>query len=1052
MKSNGLKKLLAGISAVCLAASAMPVISCAAEAAVSTMVGDANCDGGIDMSDAVMIMQALSNPNKYGKGGTDKNAITEQGLTNADCNGANDGMSNNDALAIQMYLLGKGQLSSGKTDTPEQPAADAVKIHLKGASIEVEGEYAAVDGTKVTISHSGAYYVDGTLDDGQIEINIPDETADAETVKIFLNNASITGKSAPAVLVTNAKNTSINIVDGTENSLSDGDTAYSGDFAKTAVIEAKDDITIKGGEKGDGVLNITANTQDAVYCNNDIKINGGHINITTSNEDSKTDGIKAKKSVTLKSGYVDIDATGDGIKSSKENVSVEGGFAAIKAGNDAVQAETSIDVSDGGLTAGGDRGLTAVTGINITGGTVFATATDNQVDSTLITTGEQPVLLFNCIDDTSNEKDGTWKKSNIFEWAVMRPDMNIDKHYAEFSKKYRYVLISMMSITEGQNEFVNKSTDTKITYGDDNATVFTIKNGVNIYDKVNPAGMAKVQPNPAPAEFTIQLTDAGIITNASSEAKVENNTCTIDQPGVFTVTGEMKGGQIVVDVDKSVYPDGAVELVLSGMSLTNTDDSPIYVASAADEVVITAKSGTENTVSDGKDYVNADNDTGAIYSKDDIKFKGRGKLNVNGNSADGIVGKDDIKIYNGTLTVNAADNGIRANDSVTVGNSGEEDYSALCLNVNAKSGDGIKAVSRETSSDDKLMGAVIVNGGSVDIEAYADGIQAEQMFVMNSGDVAVKTYTGSSFTGNSSSTVGSYFEGNTNKTDFSAKGIKSVGLYDSTGSKWLSGGDIAVNGGSLNIDSSDDCIHGSGNVELLGGNIKLATADDGIHAGNTLTVGSKNGGFDDVAVCIEKCFEGLEAKKIYQNSGSVIVNSADDGYNSSDGSSGGSNNCIIQINGGFALVNAEKGDHDGFDSNGNLEINGGYVVSNGTDPFDCGEGNFSVSCSGGVWVSTCSAGVRSFGGSELPAAVSISSLLYEGSRLTLADSEKRVIISFIVDRNVKLLKAGGTGVGSGAAFFSGGNLNGSTYFQTTDQSQLAAFGGTLEGGTKLTSS
>ena len=56
------------------------------------------------MSDAVMIMQALSNPNKYGRGGTDKNAITEQGWANADCNGANDGVSNNDALAIQMYL------------------------------------------------------------------------------------------------------------------------------------------------------------------------------------------------------------------------------------------------------------------------------------------------------------------------------------------------------------------------------------------------------------------------------------------------------------------------------------------------------------------------------------------------------------------------------------------------------------------------------------------------------------------------------------------------------------------------------------------------------------------------------------------------------------------------------------------------------------------------------------------------------------------------------------------------------------------------------------
>ncbi|WP_294445272.1 carbohydrate-binding domain-containing protein, partial [Ruminococcus flavefaciens] len=81
----------------------------------------------------------------------------------------------------------------------------------------------------------------------------------------------MTGKSAPAILVTNAENTSINIVDGTENTITDGETAYAGDFAKAALIEAKDDITIKGGEKGDGVLNITANVQDAISCNNDIK-------------------------------------------------------------------------------------------------------------------------------------------------------------------------------------------------------------------------------------------------------------------------------------------------------------------------------------------------------------------------------------------------------------------------------------------------------------------------------------------------------------------------------------------------------------------------------------------------------------------------------------------------------------------------------------------------------------------------------------------------------------------------------------------------------------
>ena len=67
--------------------------------------GDANSDGQVSMADAVLIMQYISNPDKYGENGTDKNHITEQGKKNADIAGENDGVTNADALAIQKKLL-----------------------------------------------------------------------------------------------------------------------------------------------------------------------------------------------------------------------------------------------------------------------------------------------------------------------------------------------------------------------------------------------------------------------------------------------------------------------------------------------------------------------------------------------------------------------------------------------------------------------------------------------------------------------------------------------------------------------------------------------------------------------------------------------------------------------------------------------------------------------------------------------------------------------------------------------------------------------------------
>lgn len=65
--------------------------------------GDSNCDGNMNMADAVLVMQSLANPNKYGINGTDETHITEQGIINADFK--DDGLTNEDALLIQKKLL-----------------------------------------------------------------------------------------------------------------------------------------------------------------------------------------------------------------------------------------------------------------------------------------------------------------------------------------------------------------------------------------------------------------------------------------------------------------------------------------------------------------------------------------------------------------------------------------------------------------------------------------------------------------------------------------------------------------------------------------------------------------------------------------------------------------------------------------------------------------------------------------------------------------------------------------------------------------------------------
>ena len=57
--------------------------------------GDANCDGCLDLADAIFIMQALANPNRY--------EMSQQGRINADTD--SNGVTVDDALAIQLHLL-----------------------------------------------------------------------------------------------------------------------------------------------------------------------------------------------------------------------------------------------------------------------------------------------------------------------------------------------------------------------------------------------------------------------------------------------------------------------------------------------------------------------------------------------------------------------------------------------------------------------------------------------------------------------------------------------------------------------------------------------------------------------------------------------------------------------------------------------------------------------------------------------------------------------------------------------------------------------------------
>lgn len=1057
------RKTAAGVVALSmLCAAAIPSVL-AMPAGAASASGDLNGDGSVTAADVAILQTSLL-------GGT---ALTAEQYANADVTG--------DGAVDGLDLTRLRQMAA------VVPVSDAIAIHLSDSGITVEGDtkgVTAVSGKAVTISASGNYTVDGSITDGQILVNIPDTTADSDAVSLYLQDVTMTSSNgAPCILGQSAKK--LKLTCSGENTLTD--TAAEANADTSGVIYGDCDITVT--KNSTGTLNITSSMNTAIRSKDDIKLNGGAVVINTDVDDtSDADAIRANNTLEVDGASVSITSSADGLKSSKEDVSILSGKVSIKVGNDAVQAATALNISGGTVIASGDRGFTLDENgtLAITGGDVLATATDYAFG--MDSSGAAVTV------DTSGCTQGVvqldyaaeWKKSN----AVTLKKGSDTVFEMTPNKKYTYVLASGAKLS-GTDSYTLYTGGTQMNHsGSDNGTFAMTGTLTKFTDVKELTGGSELPDDDSVVTALVYSGSSVTATNASggvvsnpSNLTISGANVTITASSEISVSGESTSGQLAVNVDKTAEPEGKVVLNLEGLTLSNSSAAPIYVEAIGDEVQISAKNGTTNTISDGTShtdtYVDSDGNTntvnGAIFSRDDLKLKGKGTLIVNGNTEDGIVCKNDLKIWNGNITVNAADDGIRGNDSVRIGDPDAADYSSLSVTVNTNNGssggDGIK-----TNSDEDGKGYVTINGGTVNIDSYADGIQAEQTFTMNGGELNITTYQGSNFTGSASGGNGGWGggmggnDGNSNKTDISAKGIKAVGVYDEAGTTWQSGGDLIVNGGTITIDSSDDSLHCGGDMQLLGGSMTLATADDGAHSDHALTIGSTGGDYDAPYVNITKSYEGIEGVDITQNSGTVMVTSSDDGYNAAGGAdSSGNNNSggwgqgswggpgggsssdgsqTMTFNGGYAYVNAAG---DGLDSNGNIYFNSGYVfvsqTGGGNGPLDCGDSNNSITYSGGTVIAAGSSDMF-----ETPSSYSFLSTtsVSAGQTITFTDASGNVLATFTLPNgSAEMVMCSQE---SSVTCYTGGTLSGTTYFASQDSTNRCGYGGTISGGTAVSAS
>ena len=350
--------------------------------------------------------------------------------------------------------------------------------------------------------------------------------------------------------------------------------------------------------------------------------------------------------------------------------------------------------------------------------------------------------------------------------------------------------------------------------------------------------------------------------NASSDKNtvtIESGVVKITKEGIYVFEGEYTG-QIQVETDVKV------RIILNGVEINSQDGPAIYVVNSEKTYIIT------------------------------------------GNYQDGIVSKDDLKIWDGNITVVAMNNCIKGKDSVKI----------IDGNISVKAeNDGIKT----TNNTDEGKGYILISGGNIKIEAGHDGIQSETLLTIENGNIDIISGDGSSSSNVSTTTNDMFYirgqwgeQSNTFAQDEdtgSYKGIKA-------------NGNIVILGGTINIDSADDGIHTNADCNISTGSITVKSGDDAIHADGLLQIDGGNIDLD--------AHEGLEATYVKINNGTINIDATDDGINA--GNKSNAYTTTIEINGGNLTIVMGQGDTDAIDSNGNLYINGGTINITGQSAFD----------------------------------------------------------------------------------------------------------------------
>jgi len=286
---------------------------------------------------------------------------------------------------------------SGQIRVPDAPQSGTETLFgdgyviFRGTQAEVEGTGCTFENGILKITQPGDYVLTGTLDDGQVQVEVDKE----EKVRLFLDGVSLHCSTSAAINGISSDKITVDLAKGSVNLISDGKEYQlpSGEDEPNAALFSKDDLEIKG----KGTLYVTGNYYRGIASKDDLEISGGMVYVT-----AVDDGLRGKDSVIVKAGTVIVEAGADGIRTDntedegKGFITFSGGEVTVTAQLDAVQAVTDLTVSGGTVYIdSSDDAMHANGNLTVSGGEIRISSGDDGIhadDTVTISNGTVDIV------------------------------------------------------------------------------------------------------------------------------------------------------------------------------------------------------------------------------------------------------------------------------------------------------------------------------------------------------------------------------------------------------------------------------------------------------------------------------------------------------------------------------------------------------------------------------------------------------------------------------------------------------------------------------------